>query len=248
MRKIFFLLIVCILFAPLYAGVNPEPSFEVIRSGRLLKRPHFPRKTFYTQFPKNVKRVAFAHRQTLKKGHSFPSTFQIQHTDNPLARAACGSTIGFRNGTEIVPLVTVAGHAARDISKRNRLPYIRVQTESGLIFIPIEEFFYGNPGGIDLAFAYAPEELLPYITVLQPAEHSPSVGETVTFQGFLEKDNQPFTLEDQPILFSTPFTVLIKKTNEEDMMGTCGSPGFTNGLVSMIEIGYDEMEQLTQLE
>ena len=253
MRKFFVLLIVSVLFTPLYAanlgpgGIEVNPA-EIIRTGKLLPGRSLSRnvtKDFLTQIERSAKKVASLPSHSLTKGHPFPSTFQIQHTNNPLARAACGSVIGFKNNQgEPRPLVTVGGHVARDISKRNRLPYIRVQTEAGPIFIPIKKFFYGNPGGFDLAFADVPKELWPYITILEPAENTPVAGETVTFQGFLEEGNQPFTLQEQPVLFSTLFTALIKKTNEEDMMGTCGTPGFTNGKVSMIYIGYDDIENL----
>ena len=62
--------------------------------------------------------------------------------------------------------------------------------------------------------------------------------------GFLEEQAQPFTLSGQKVLFSTPLRLVLQKTPLKDMRGFCGSPGFINGRVSMVYMGFDSARTL----
>lgn len=263
MKKFLLILLLSNLLLPSYAHFKgAKPSFARTRTGKIvLKRPsisnlsHRANNFFYNKLRRISARAAWASHQPLEEERAFRSTFLLRYNDDPALptrKEASGFAIALKdkNGNEKIWGVT-AGHVARNISAhkraRNRKPHIRIQkgTDNFTVF-PIEKIFIGNPEGMDIALFEIPKEALPHITVLQPAEQAPAVGEKVSIQGFLAEQGQPFSLMDQTVLLSTSFKIFLKKTPEEEMTGFCGSPGFTNGRVSMVYIGYNSGEVLAQ--
>lgn len=251
MKKILILLIACVLCVPSYS-LKPKPRVAKLRAthGRSARRNSvsalsrqvnaaFRRRM--RQIPKTTSFPATPLKRghLSKRGNIFRSTFSLQHTDSPFALPVSGFAIDLLNDGNVWGVT--AGHAMRVITTRKRRPHIRVQTgPNSYVISKIEKFYIGNPEGMDVALFEIPKEVLPYVTVLRPAEHTPVVGQEVTIRGYLEEQNRdPFTLSHQKILFSSPLKFFIKKTPTQSMRGFCGAPVFTDGLVSMIYIGFD---------
>jgi len=263
MKKIILFLLLGNLLLPSYAHFKGiKPSLARTRTGKIvLKHPSISdlsrrsNEKFYNKLRRSSAKAAWSSHQPLERENSFRTTFLLRYNDDPALptrKEASGFAIALKdkNGNEKIWGIT-AGHVMRNISthKRvpNRKPHIRIQKDpDNFIIFPIEKFFIGNPEGMDIALFEIPKEALPYITILQPAEHAPAVGEKVSIQGFLAEKGNPFSLIDQTVLLSTSFKIFLKKTLEEKMTGFCGSPGFTNGRVSMVYIGFNSGEVLAQ--
>ena len=263
MKKLFLFLLLGNLLLPSYAHFKGiKTSFERTRIGKIvIKRPSVSdlsrrvNEIFYNKIRRISTNAIGPSHQSLARETSFHTTFLLRYNDHPLLpvrKEASGFAIALKdkNGNEKIWGVT-AGHVARNISThkkaRNRSPHIRIQTDTGAFVVaPIEKIFVGNPEGMDIALFEIPQEALPYVTVLQAAEYAPVVGEKVTIQGFLAEQGAPFSLTDQTVLLSTSSKIFLKKTPLEDMTGFCGSPGFTNGRVSMVYIGFNSGQVLAQ--
>ena len=236
MKKLLLILLLSNLLLPSYAHFKGvKQSFAKTRVGKIvLRHPSIAdlsrraNEIFYNKLRRISTRTVKSSHQTLKKESAFRSTFLLRYNDHPLLpvqKEASGFALALKdkNGNEKIWGVT-AGHVARNISAHkkapNRKPHIRIQTDTGAFIIaPIEKFFIGNPEGMDIALFEIPQEALPYITVLQPAEHAPAVGEKVSIQGFLAEKGHPFSLIDQTVLLSNSFKTFLKKTPEEKMTG-----------------------------
>ena len=255
MKKFLLLSLILNLLVPLYAQGEFSPVVKLIHNAKLLPRPGVPfasyqaNMNFYRQLAKEPRIISFLPTD-LKQGHSVSPVFQIQHTDSPFAKASSAFAIDLFNNGEVWGVA--AGHVGRNIThshhKIARKPHMRVQTgPNSFIIAPLEKekFYIGNPNGMDIVLFKIPKEVLPYITVLHPTEqHAPSLGQEVTIYGFLEQPAQPFTLYRQKVLFSSPLRIVLEKTPDIDLRGACGSPGLTNGYVSMVHIGSDSVGTL----
>ena len=247
MKKFLFILFVLISFTPLYAQHQLKSAAKLIQQGRLLRADvsylsHRANADFAKQIEQGIAKATISQRGNLKQGHVTCPTFQLQYTASPFAPTASGFAIDLLNNGKVWGVT--AGHVARKIihshAKKSRNPHIKVQIEPHTFIIaPIEKFFFGNPEGIDVALFEIPKEVLPYVKILHPAQHVPSMGQEVTIQGFVEEQNKPVTVSGQKVLFSTPVRFLLSKTFTENVRGLCGSPGSVEGRVSMVYIGFD---------
>lgn len=114
-------------------------------------------------------------------------------------------------------------------------PFVKVKTNGGEIVAPISSFRIGNKKGNDVAIFEIPQEVLPHIQVLSPAEQLPAVGTEIQSPRFVW--GQPAFIPKEDILFAGQHRILLRNQVHQDITGSCGSPILADGKVIGIHVG-----------
>jgi len=114
-------------------------------------------------------------------------------------------------------------------------PFVKVKTNNGEIVAPISFLRIGNKKGNDVAIFEIPQEILPHIQVLFPAEELPAVGTEIQSPRFVW--GQPAFIQKEDVLFAGQHRILLRNQAHQDITGSCGSPILANGKVIGVHVG-----------
>ena len=242
MKKLLILLFACMLCMPLYAQLKLGPKAQRIRSGRLLQpRVSTLSRMTNAALERRLNQIAQIPPATgtIKRGHPRRPTFQLQFGNDPHRETASAFAIKLNNKVWGV----AAGHVMQSIIPQ---PHMKIEeTPDNFITVPVKKYVIGNPDGIDVALFEIPEQTLPYLTILEPAERSVTMREAVDIPGFAFKE--ALWISNEKVLLATPLRLFIQKTSDKNLRGFCGSPVLLqNGRVRGVYAGFADADILSQ--
>lgn len=164
----------------------------------------------------------------LRNAHRFrPKVFEVKiSTDGRHTASAFALNINGR-----VWGVTAA-HVMENIHSD---PYIQIRQGEHTILAPIRSWHASNKGGSDVAIFDIPEEVLPHVEVLTPAEKLPTPEVETQSPAFI-RENYAF-LPSEDVLFAGPHRILLRDQLRQEASGYCGSPVLANGEVIGLHVG-----------
>lgn len=132
-----------------------------------------------------------------------------------------------------------AAHVMENIRSN---PFAKVRTENGNILAPISFFRVGRKQGGDVAIFEIPQEILPHVEVLSPAENLPAMGTLTESPTFIKENYVLLPTED--ILFAGQHRILLRDRFIDDITGFCGSPILADGKVVGLHIGAYPLQHI----
>ena len=236
-----------LILSHLGSSVYALPKIKRVRkapSTRVVRQPSVAQLSRLAQTRLDRKLTQITHvkerfpARPLRQGHPFTSTFQVQ-SSTAVVRPETASAFAIElNGKT---WGVTASHVMKNISFD---PYVKVQSAPHTFHLaPIKTVFRGNPEGMDIALFEIPQEVLPFVNVLKPAEHAPTAGEKLNIPGFT--GGQPLLAQQQKVLYATPLKLFLQNTSEKELRGFCGSPLLgKDSKVHAIYVGYDSAMEL----
>lgn len=136
-----------------------------------------------------------------------------------------------------------AGHVMQKIRYN---PYAKLKLDDKTIVAQIPSYKIGNIQGSDVAIFKVPDEILPYIKVLNPAQGLPDMGTATQSPSFANE--APLYLSGAKVLFAGPHRILLQDQAMQNIDGSCGSPVLVDNQVVGVRIGLYPVQFLRSVE